>query len=74
MQSRDTAIGVLKTHLDADPFAVDMRRNLAGYLIEAGKREEAERQIGIVHALSPRSQINLRVNTNPGTGGSALRD
>lgn len=67
--SRDYAIGVLQNYLDGDPFAVDMRRNLAGYLLEAGDKAGAARELGIVQTLSPRSQINLRVNVNPETGG-----
>ena len=71
--SREQAIPVLRAALEDDPFAFDIRRNLAGYLLEDGDRPAAEREIAFIHAFSPRSQIVLHVNVNPATGGSALR-
>lgn len=70
--SRDLAIAALREALADDPFNHGARRNLAGYLLEAGDRAGAEREIAMVQAFSPRSRIVLRVNVNPASGGSAL--
>lgn len=68
--SRTAAIAALRAAIAVDPLAVDMRRNLAAYLIENGERAAAEAEIAVVSALSPRSAIVLRVNVNPKTGGA----
>ncbi len=70
--SREQAIVVLRAALADNPYAVDFRRNLGGFLIENGEDAAAEVELQTVARLSPRSRIMLRVNTNPETGG-ALR-
>lgn len=73
--SREIAIELLRAALVEDPYAIDLRRNLAGFLLEAGDRAGAERELAFVAQFSPRSRIVLWVNVNPETGGDggALR-
>lgn len=61
------AIVALAEALDDDPWNAGLRRNLAGFLIEAGNEEAAQAEIAAVHRISPRSNIALRVNVNPET-------
>jgi len=60
-------IAALRAELRVNPFSADLRRNLAGFLIEAGDMEGAKRELGVVSALQPGRNIVLSVNVNPGT-------
>lgn len=61
------AIAAHYTAILGDPWSAQHRRNLAGFLIEAGRMEEAEHQIAVVQRITPRSKIMVRVNLNPET-------
>lgn len=65
--SREPAIAALKEAIASDPFSAGLHRNLAGFLVEAGDNVGAGREVGIVHRISPRSNIALFVNVNPAT-------
>lgn len=67
---RPRAVEALRTALRHDPFAPDLHRNLAGFLVETGDMAGAERHLGIVRALSPRSEIVLVIGRR---GDGALR-
>ena len=51
--------------LESNPYAFDVRRNLASLYYEAGKKELAMEQIGIIKSRSPNANIVLIVNKNP---------
>lgn len=69
--SREIAIKLLRAALVEDPYAIDLRRNLAGFLLEGGDRAGAERELAFVAQFSPRSKIVLWVNVNPESGGNS---
>jgi hypothetical protein len=52
----------LNEAIAGDPWNAGLRRNLAGYLLEAGAEDAARAEVETVHRLTPRSRIVLRVN------------
>jgi thioredoxin-like negative regulator of GroEL len=65
--SRDRGIEVLQDALKFDPFALDLRKDLASLLVEAGRRDEAVEQLEAFHNLAPNEPIVLVINANPAT-------
>lgn len=63
--SGGAAIEAMRQALRQDPHNAGMRRNLAGFLVEAGDLDAAGAEVAAVARLTPRSHIVLRVNTNP---------
>ena len=58
------AIEVTERAIRDDPFAPDLRRNLASLLFENGEVEAGKQQVMIFHALAPYAAVELIVNTN----------
>lgn len=56
-----------RRELAVNPFALDLRRNLAGMLIEAGAKDEALKQVAVIRALAPHIPLQVPVNLNPAT-------
>lgn len=65
--SRPAAIEAIGTALLTDPFAMDLRRNLAGLLYEAGDTDGVAREIAILRHYMPRRDVPIFVNANPAT-------
>jgi hypothetical protein len=65
--SGPACIAALRAELAVNPFSADLRRNLAGFLIEAGDMDSAKRELAAVAALVPRAHIAVSVNQNPAT-------
>lgn len=63
--SRPLAIAAIRRALARDPNNAGLRRNLVGFLVEAGDKDEAVRQMHILLGLVPNFQIPLFVNVNP---------
>lgn len=65
--SRPAAIAELRAAIRADPYSASLHRSLAGFLYEDGNPEGAGHEIAVIHAITPRSKIDLFVNVNPDT-------
>ena len=53
--------------LESNPYAFDIRRNLASLYYEAGLRDLAVAQVNIIKSRAPNAEITLIVNKNPAT-------
>ncbi len=60
-------IVALRRELSFDPMAHDLRRALAGLLIEVGREDEAKREVATIHAFAPHLPLVIPVNINPET-------
>lgn len=60
-------IAALRRELAFDPMAHDLRRAIAGFLIGAGREDEAKREIATIHAFAPHLPIIVPVNISPET-------
>lgn len=65
--SRPLAIVALKEALAADPYAMDLHRNLAGLLYEAGDMAGVGREVAILKRYMPNRPVAIIVNANPAT-------
>ncbi|MEO6381978.1 MAG: tetratricopeptide repeat protein [Nitrobacter sp.] len=65
--SGEPCIEAIRAELDRDPHNAGLRRNLAGFLLEAEDLPEAQRQLDKVRLLVPRGTIPVFVNMNPAT-------
>jgi hypothetical protein len=65
--SGPSAIAAHREALADDPWSAGLRRNLAGFMVEAGDMEGARVEVEAVARITPRSQIVLRVNLNTET-------
>lgn len=65
--SGPAAIAEMRAALVINPNAFDIRRNLAGFLWEAGDIKGAMAQIERIHNAHPAAELGLTVNANPET-------
>lgn len=60
-------MSALLAELAENPFALDLRRNLAGFLIEAGRIDAAKAEIAFISKFVPGQHLVVPVNANPAT-------
>lgn len=65
--SRPHAIAAIRRAIATNPYAFDLRRNLAGFLWEAGDKDEALRELTAIKRFVPLADISIMVNVNPDT-------
>lgn len=65
--SREAAIAAIEAAMQTDPYAMDLRRNLAGLLYEAGNVDGAVRELMFIKHYMPRRNVPILVNANPAT-------
>lgn len=66
-RSRPAAIVAIQTAILADPYAMDLHRNLAGFLYEAGDIDGTARELAFIKRYMPRRDVPILVNANPAT-------
>lgn len=65
--SGEACMAAIRRELALNPYAYDFRRNLAGFLLEAGRKDETMAQAGFIKAHAPHLKIVVPVNVNPAT-------
>lgn len=61
------AIEATERALRADPFSMDLHRNLAGFYYEAGDTDRAAAELTLLDHFLPGRRISIVVNANPAT-------
>lgn len=65
--SQMRAIAALNAALAHDPYALDLRRILAGLYWEIGDRDRAVAELQVVKQFDPGATLAIMVNVNPAT-------
>lgn len=65
--SRPLAMAAIRYALQSDRYAMDLHRNLAGFLLEEKDREGAQREISFIAHYRAGKPIKIVVNVNPET-------
>lgn len=65
--SRPMAIAAIEDGLRTDPYAMDLHRNLAGLLYEAGDGGGVAREVAILKRFMPHRNVAIIANANPAT-------
>jgi hypothetical protein len=59
--SRDEIKAEIRRALATNPFLLDLRRSLAGYLWEEGRQDEAVAELWFIRHIAPNAKIEIRV-------------
>jgi len=66
--SAEPCMASLRAELAVNPFAHDLRRNLAGFLIQLDRKPEAAEQVLFIMSVVPHlPPLAIPVNQNPDT-------
>lgn len=61
------AIASMRHALSLNPWSLDIRRNLAGFLLEQGDEKGALAEIAVINRAHPGLPVAVQVNQNPAT-------
>lgn len=59
--SREEIKAEIRRALETNPFLLDLRRSLAGYLWEEGRQDEAIAELWFIRRFAPNAKIEIRV-------------